>query len=97
VGTIEQVYCDMFHEMFVCESGLGREQGTKSVTLAPQDPQQVYIGSVRGTIRRIYVYWIGGVQEYIRQPGGTPVLPSLPVQHHTSQEAAGLSILSPNF
>ena len=63
VGTIEQVYYDMFHEMFVCESGLGREQGTKSVTLAPQDPQQVCIGSVRGTIRQIYVYWIGGVQK----------------------------------
>jgi hypothetical protein len=27
--------------MFVCYSGLGREQGTKNETSTPQDPQQV--------------------------------------------------------
>ena len=27
------------HDMFVCKSGLGREQGTKNDSLTPQDPQ----------------------------------------------------------
>ena len=90
------MYYDVFHDMFVYVSGLGRGRGTKNQTLAPQDPQQVYIGSVSGTIEQIYVYWIGGVQK-LNQAAWRYASTATALQHHTSQAAAGLSILSPNF
>jgi hypothetical protein len=35
------VHADIFRDMFVYQSGLGREQGTQNETSTPQDPKQV--------------------------------------------------------